>query len=163
MTRSFSRIPADPIGKLFPAEKLIHFLKWRVGQIGHPGHGSRVLEGLRYLGGGPAVLDFPLTEVRALPTFCDAVSNGVQNEMKSPFNATRWYARHLVCSSDLRVPGIEQEYPFDQRVEKGYVGHTPGLLYQSMVHGIVPLSMRGVVWYQGEAVALSNAAGDRCM
>jgi len=48
------------------------------------------------------------------------------------------------------LPGIEQEYPFDQRVEKGYVGHTPGLLYQSMVHGIVPLAMRGVVWYQGE-------------
>ncbi len=48
------------------------------------------------------------------------------------------------------LPGIEREYPFDQRVEKGYVGHTPGLLYQSMVHGIVPLSMRGVVWYQGE-------------
>ena len=48
------------------------------------------------------------------------------------------------------VPNIEKEYPFDQKVEKGYVGHTPGLLYQSMIHGIVPLSFRGVVWYQGE-------------
>ena len=48
------------------------------------------------------------------------------------------------------LPGIEQQYPFDQAVEKGYVGHTPGLLYQSMIHGMVPLSIRGVVWYQGE-------------
>ena len=46
--------------------------------------------------------------------------------------------------------GIEDELPFDKKVERSYVGHTPGLLYQSMIHGMVPFSIRGVVWYQGE-------------
>ena len=47
-------------------------------------------------------------------------------------------------------PDIEKEHPFGQRVERRYVGHTPGLMYQAMVHGMVPLSIRGVLWYQGE-------------
>ena len=45
---------------------------------------------------------------------------------------------------------IEKEHPFGQEVKKSYVGHTPGLLYQSMIHGMVPYTIRGVIWYQGE-------------
>lgn len=47
-------------------------------------------------------------------------------------------------------PDIEKEHPFGQPVERSYVGHTPGLMYQAMIHGMVPLSIRGVLWYQGE-------------
>jgi len=47
-------------------------------------------------------------------------------------------------------PDIEKEHPFGQKVERSYVGHTPGLMYQAMVHGMVPLAIRGVLWYQGE-------------
>ncbi len=43
------------------------------------------------------------------------------------------------------------KYPFDTEVErKRYIAHQPGLLYYSMIKGLGPLSVRGVVWYQGE-------------
>lgn len=45
---------------------------------------------------------------------------------------------------------IAEDFPYDKKVEGGYLGHRPGLLYQSMLHGMPPLSVRGVVWYQGE-------------
>jgi len=48
------------------------------------------------------------------------------------------------------VPNIAEEFPYDQKVEGSYLGHKPGLLYQSMLHGLGPLGVRGVVWYQGE-------------
>ncbi|MBT3202041.1 MAG: hypothetical protein HN350_19235 [Phycisphaerales bacterium] len=47
-------------------------------------------------------------------------------------------------------PNVGELYPFGKPAEGGYLGHRPGLLYQAMVNGIVPLSMRGVIWYQGE-------------
>ena len=47
-------------------------------------------------------------------------------------------------------PNIAEQFPFDQEAEGTYLGHKPGLLYQSMLHGLPPLSVRGVVWYQGE-------------
>jgi len=45
---------------------------------------------------------------------------------------------------------IADEYPFGQAATGGYLGHRSGLLYQSMIHGMVPMTIRGVVWYQGE-------------
>jgi len=48
------------------------------------------------------------------------------------------------------VADIEKTYPFGKPAEGGYLGHRKGLLYQTMINGIVPLSMRGVLWYQGE-------------
>lgn len=55
-----------------------------------------------------------------------------------------------------RVEDIEAEYPFDVKAEGGYLGHRPGLLYQSMLHGLVPYTARGVIWYQGENDGRSN-------
>lgn len=55
-----------------------------------------------------------------------------------------------------RVENIQAEYPFDQPAEGGYLGHRPGLLYQSMLHGLVPYTAQGVVWYQGENDGRSN-------
>lgn len=74
----------------------------------------------------------------------------IQDELDVPIGLVKAAFGGSQVQSWTPLPGIEQEYPFDQRVEKGYVGHTPGLLYQSMIHGMVPLSIRGVVWYQGE-------------
>jgi len=45
---------------------------------------------------------------------------------------------------------IEKEYPFDKPAEGGYIGHRPGLMYQSQLLPVVPLTIRGVIWYQGE-------------
>jgi len=44
---------------------------------------------------------------------------------------------------------IGSEHPFGRKVAKGGQ-YAPGVLYQSMMHGLAPLSVRGVVWYQGE-------------
>ena len=45
---------------------------------------------------------------------------------------------------------IEKEYPFGKPAEGGYIAHRPGLMYQSQLRPIVPLTIRGVIWYQGE-------------
>ena len=47
-------------------------------------------------------------------------------------------------------PTLPERVPFGTAAEGKYLGHRPGLLYQSMVHGLVPFSLRGVLWYQGE-------------
>jgi len=47
-------------------------------------------------------------------------------------------------------PDVAELYPFGKPVEGSYLGHRPGLLYQTMVHGMVPMTIRGVIWYQGE-------------
>ncbi|MGB0867745.1 MAG: sialate O-acetylesterase, partial [Granulosicoccaceae bacterium] len=48
------------------------------------------------------------------------------------------------------LPRLTDKYPAGQKVEGRYAGHKPGLLYQSMMQGLAPMSVRGVVWYQGE-------------
>ena len=50
----------------------------------------------------------------------------------------------------IPVPGIEKEFPFGQKVEGRYLGHKPGLLYQSKILPMMPFTIRGVIWYQGE-------------
>ena len=46
--------------------------------------------------------------------------------------------------------GVEKKYPFGVEAKEAWLAHRPGFLYRTMVHGMVPLSIRGVVWYQGE-------------
>jgi len=45
---------------------------------------------------------------------------------------------------------LHETHPFGTEVQDRYVGHIPGLLYQSMLHGLVPYTARGFIWYQGE-------------
>ncbi len=45
---------------------------------------------------------------------------------------------------------LEKEYPFGKPITERYYNHKPGVMYQTQLHPIVPLSIRGVVWYQGE-------------
>lgn len=43
------------------------------------------------------------------------------------------------------------EHPWGVEIEKvRYIAHKPGLLYHCMIDGLVPFSMRGAIWYQGE-------------
>ena len=55
------------------------------------------------------IATFAIDRVTRATYLLEAVLNGVQIEMKSLFSATRWYAGHAVCPSDLRVPGNRQE------------------------------------------------------
>lgn len=42
-------------------------------------------------------------------------------------------------------------YPWGIEVERvRYIAHKPGLLFHSMIDGLVPFSIRGAIWYQGE-------------
>jgi sialate O-acetylesterase len=42
-------------------------------------------------------------------------------------------------------------HPWGKQIEPvPYMAHMPGLLYHCMIDGMVPYSMRGVIWYQGE-------------
>jgi len=53
------------------------------------------------------------------------------------------------------------KYKFGEEVpNKPYIGHQPGLLYYSMIRGIGPLGIRGVIWYQGENDGRSNRYAD---
>jgi sialate O-acetylesterase len=45
-------------------------------------------------------------------------------------------------------PKIADQYPFDQ--DHGDVRHKHGIVYQARLHAIIPFSIKGVVWYQGE-------------
>lgn len=54
------------------------------------------------------------------------------------------------ASSWTPKPGLEKEYPFGKPIEQRYYSHKPGVMYQTQLRPIVPLSIRGVVWYQGE-------------
>lgn len=45
-------------------------------------------------------------------------------------------------------PRIAEEYPFDQ--DPGDVRHKRGIVYQARLHALIPYTIKGVVWYQGE-------------
>jgi len=46
------------------------------------------------------------------------------------------------------TPGVAESLTYDQPVER--LTHTPGVLYEVRMRGLVPYTARGVVWYQGE-------------
>lgn len=48
------------------------------------------------------------------------------------------------------IDNFTEKYTYGKAEEGGYIGHRPGLLYNTMLEGLGPLSIRGVVWYQGE-------------
>ena len=54
------------------------------------------------------------------------------------------------ASSWTPEPGLQKEHPFDEPIEVKYYNHIPGVMYQTQLHPVVPLSIRGVIWYQGE-------------
>jgi len=74
----------------------------------------------------------------------------IHSELKVPVGLIKSAFGGSQVQSWTPVEDIEKTYPFGKPAEGGYLGHRPGLLYQTMVNGIVPLSMRGVIWYQGE-------------
>ena len=50
--------------------------------------------------------------------------------------------------TDSPDPGVSESLTCDQPVER--LTHTPGVLYEVRMRGLVPYTARGVVWYQGE-------------
>lgn len=48
------------------------------------------------------------------------------------------------------IKNFTDEYTYGTAVEGSYLGHRKGLLYNTMLQGLGPMSVRGVVWYQGE-------------
>ena len=46
--------------------------------------------------------------------------------------------------------GIEKEFPFEKAPENQKLSHTDGAMYQTQLRPIVPFTIRGVIWYQGE-------------
>lgn len=48
------------------------------------------------------------------------------------------------------IDNFTEKYTYGKKEEGGYIGHRPGLLYNTMLQGLGPMSVRGVVWYQGE-------------
>ncbi len=74
----------------------------------------------------------------------------LHKELKVPVGMIRSAFGGSNVSAWTPQPDVEKLYPFGKAAEGGYLGHRKGLLYQSMVHGMVPMTIRGVIWYQGE-------------
>jgi len=45
-------------------------------------------------------------------------------------------------------PKLAEKYPFDK--DHGDVRHKWGIVYSARLHALIPLALRGAVWYQGE-------------
>lgn len=48
------------------------------------------------------------------------------------------------------IDNFTEKYTYGKKEEGGYIGHREGLLYNTMFQWLGPMSVRGVVWYQGE-------------
>ncbi|MEI9806802.1 MAG: sialate O-acetylesterase [Bacteroidota bacterium] len=54
----------------------------------------------------------------------------------------------------LSAPAMRQNVPYDLL---GYFeNHRPKLLYNGMLHPLIPLAVKGVIWYQGETDAMDD-------
>jgi len=74
----------------------------------------------------------------------------IQADLKVPVGLIKCAFGGSNVSAWTPQPNVAELYPYGKAAEGSYLGHRKGLLYQSMIHGIVPMAMRGVVWYQGE-------------
>ncbi|MDP6114782.1 MAG: sialate O-acetylesterase [Planctomycetota bacterium] len=46
------------------------------------------------------------------------------------------------------LPDAETKFPFDKEIAR--LKHTPGACYRVKLRGLIPLTIRGAIWYQGE-------------
>ena len=69
----------------------------------------------------------------------------VRKELGVPVGLIKAAYGGSVAKQWTPVPGIEKDHPFGQECKNG-----DGVLWQSMMAGMVPMTVRGVVWYQGE-------------
>lgn len=59
------------------------------------------------------------------------------------------WGRKWVAGLDAQLANPEAPPPPDSRPIL-HEGHLPGVLYNGMIHPLLPCSLRGVIWYQGE-------------
>jgi len=45
---------------------------------------------------------------------------------------------------------IDKTFPFDKPAESKKAAHEPGLMFQSQLRPVVGMTIRGIIWYQGE-------------
>jgi sialate O-acetylesterase len=74
----------------------------------------------------------------------------LHQELQVPIGVMNIAFAGSTASSWVPEPGLEETYPFDQLIDEPYFNHKPGVMYQTELHPIIPLTIRGVVWYQGE-------------
>lgn len=74
------------------------------------------------------------------------------------FSATAYYfARQLQQELDVPVGIIASSWGGTKIEPWTPSNGTGAVLYNAMIHPLAPLSLRGVIWYQGESNVLSNA------
>jgi len=76
-------------------------------------------------------------------------ARSLHQELKVPVGVLNIAVGGSTAKAWTPLPGIEKEFPFGQPVE-GRTTHMPGMMYQSELRPIVPLTIRGAIWYQGE-------------
>ncbi len=68
---------------------------------------------------------------------------------KTAAEYSSWLEKFKAAEAKKEFPPPPPEYP-KSLIVKDRHPLTPGVLYNAMIHPYVPLTMRGVVWYQGE-------------
>ena len=74
----------------------------------------------------------------------------IHEELKAPVGLIWIAVGGSTAASWTPRPDIDREFPFDKPAEGTYLAHKPGLMYQSQLRPVAPLTVRGVIWYQGE-------------
>ena len=74
----------------------------------------------------------------------------IQERVKVPVGIIKTAFGGSMARAWTPIENFTDKYSFGKKEEGGYVGHREGLLYNTMLQWLGPMSVRGVVWYQGE-------------
>lgn len=72
----------------------------------------------------------------------------IHQRLKSPVGIVHTSMGGSTAKDWTPNPRIAEQYPFDR--DHGDVRHKWGIVYQARLHAVIPFTMRGIVWYQGE-------------
>ncbi|HOD82466.1 MAG: hypothetical protein BWX88_01985 [Planctomycetes bacterium ADurb.Bin126] len=86
-------------------------------------------------------------------------ARSLHEELKVPVGVLNIAVGGSTAKAWTPLPGIEKAFPFGQQAE-GRTSHEPGMMYQSQLRPVVPLTIRGAIWYQGEDDGRNNKYAD---